>query len=177
MKSNSPKLFTSVCQQKKKITHGKPLFTRNICKKYITTSWFLRCLIVPECCKPKCFYKKVLGKDLMTYLYISGLLIRQILQKPQTERKHFRCMHILDYVKFRSALTRLCVSALILEVETRRWHKPRAIPYPGRKCIACNKFEDDLHFTLECYLYKDIRKRSIYKYFWNIQIFQSLFSF
>ena len=86
-------------------------------------------------------------------------------------------MHILDYVKFRSALTKLRVSAIILEVETRRWHKPRATPYPDGKCIACNKFEDDLHFTLECYLFKGIRKRYIYKYFWNIQIFQCLFIF
>jgi len=74
---------------------------------------------------------------------------------------HFRLQPYLINVnlyKFRRELTRLRVSAHRLEVETGRWYKPRANPYPNRKCIACNKLEDEFHFMLECPLYKDIRK-------------------
>ena len=83
---------------------------------------------------------------------------------------HFRLQPYLINVnlyKFRRELTRLRVSAHRLEVETGRWHKPRAIPYPDRKCIACNKLEDEFHFMLECPLYKDIRKIYIKEYFWK----------
>jgi len=96
---------------------------------------------------------------------------------------HFRLQPYLINVnlyKFRRELTRLRVSAHRLEVETGRWHKPRAIPYPDRKCIACNKLEDEFHFMLECPLYKDIRKIYIKKYFWkypNIFKIYSAFDF
>ena len=69
--------------------------------------------------------------------------------------------------KFRSALTRLRVSAHRLSVETGRWHKPRAITYNERKCIFCNQLEDEFHFLLECSLYNDLRRKYIKKYFWN----------
>ena len=39
--------------------------------------------------------------------------------------------------------------------------------YPDRKCIECNKLEDEFHFMLECPLYNYIRKRYISKYYWK----------
>jgi len=115
---------------------------------------------------------KLLNKDLMTCLYISGLLIIMTNSLETSNRvktyllyAHFRLQPYLingNLYKFRSALTSLRISAHRLEVETGRWHKPRAIPYPDRKCIACNKLEDEFQFMLECPLYKDIRK--IYNY-------------
>ena len=93
---------------------------------------------------------------------------------------HFRLHPYLSHVKeytLRSALTRQRVSAHRLEVETGIWHKPRAIPYLHRKCIACNKLEDVFHFMLECSLNKEIRKRFLKNTFRNIQIYQKLFSF
>ena len=83
---------------------------------------------------------------------------------------HFRLQPYLcnlNLYKFRSALTRLRVSAHRLEVKTGTWHTPRGILSPDRKCIACNKLEDEFYFTLECSLYKDIRMRYINEYFWK----------
>ena len=83
---------------------------------------------------------------------------------------HFSLQPYLSNVnlyKFRSALTRLRVWEQRLKVKNGRWNKPRASPYHDRKCIACNKLEDEFHFMLECPLYKDIRNIYIKEYFWK----------
>ena len=42
-----------------------------------------------------------------------------------------------------------------------------SIPREDRKCITCNKIEDEYHFMIECNLYSDLRKRYISKYYWS----------
>jgi len=43
-----------------------------------------------------------------------------------------------------------------LAIETRRWHKPISLPYNDRKCIVCDKLDDEYHFVIECTLLHDI---------------------
>ena len=54
-----------------------------------------------------------------------------------------------------------------LEVESGRWVKPNAVPYDKRKCVVCQKLEDEYHFVLECSLYSELRKKFISKYYWK----------
>jgi len=42
-----------------------------------------------------------------------------------------------------------------------------AIPYSERKCLPCNKLEDEFHLMPECPLYEDIKKRYIKEYLWK----------
>ena len=44
-----------------------------------------------------------------------------------------------------------------LFIETGRWRKPVSVPIDDRKCIACDKLEDEYHFVLECIHYSDLR--------------------
>ena len=84
----------------------------------------------------------------------------------------------VNIVKYRTALSRIRVSAHRLEIETGRWHKPVAIPHCDRKCLACNLLEDEFHFILECQLYKDLRKQYLKQYYYtapNIPKFVALF--
>jgi len=39
-----------------------------------------------------------------------------------------------------------------------------AIPYSERKCLPCNKLEDEFHLMPECPLYEAIKKRYIKEY-------------
>jgi len=48
-----------------------------------------------------------------------------------------------------------------LFIETGRWRKPVSVPIQDRKCIVCNKLEDEYHFVLECIHYSDLRKQLI----------------
>lgn len=73
----------------------------------------------------------------------------------------------VNVLKFRIALTKLRVSSHRLEIEVGRWSRPNRTPIDERKCFYCNKLEDEFHFLLECYLYKDLRKIYIHRYFWN----------
>ena len=50
-------------------------------------------------------------------------------------------------------------------LEVGRWARPNRIPIDERKCITCNKLEDEFHFLLECSLYNDLRNQYIKKYY------------
>ena len=45
--------------------------------------------------------------------------------------------------------------------------KPNKTPLNERLCMICSVLEDEFHFTLECPLYKDIRKKYIKRYYWQ----------
>ena len=50
-------------------------------------------------------------------------------------------------------------------------------PVNERKCIFCDKLEDEYHFVLECILYNDLRKQLIPTYYYrrpNMQRFVDL---
>jgi len=71
-------------------------------------------------------------------------------------------LNLINIQKNRVSLLRFKVSAHRLEVETRRWHKPLAVPFNERKCRTClNYLEDEFHFLLECPLYHELRKKHI----------------
>ena len=69
--------------------------------------------------------------------------------------------------KYRIALTKLRVSSHRHEIEVGRWHKPQPLDVSDRKCILCNKLEDEYHFLLECPLYDNLRSTYIKPYFWK----------
>ena len=76
-------------------------------------------------------------------------------------------LSMVNIEKFRKSLSRFRTSSHRLKIETGRWHKPEAIPFNERKCITCNKLEDEFHALLECPLYNNMRKQLINKYFWK----------
>ena len=43
--------------------------------------------------------------------------------------------------------------------------EPVKIPVDNRKCVTCNKLEDEYHFVLECSIF-DLRKQYILRKFW-----------
>jgi len=45
--------------------------------------------------------------------------------------------------------------------------KPVSVPIDDRKCIDCNKLEEEYHFVLECILYSDLRKQLITQYYYR----------
>ena len=45
---------------------------------------------------------------------------------------------------------------------------PNRIPIDERKCITCNKLEDEYNFLLECSLYNDLRNQYIKEYYCKI---------
>ena len=67
--------------------------------------------------------------------------------------------------KFRQSLSKLRMSSHRLQVEAGRWSKPNPTPHNERKCLVCNKIEDEFHFLLECQLYTDIRHKFISQYY------------
>ena len=82
----------------------------------------------------------------------------------------FQLQPYLDKVninKFSQTFSRLRMSSHRLEVESGRWVKPNAVPFDERKCVVCQKLEDEYHFVLECSLYSELRKKFISKYFWK----------
>jgi hypothetical protein len=68
--------------------------------------------------------------------------------------------------KFCQSFTRLRVSSHRLHIEAGRWTKPTRTPISDRKCITCNKVEDEYHFIIECVMYIDIRKKYIARKYW-----------
>jgi hypothetical protein len=69
--------------------------------------------------------------------------------------------------KFCQALSRLRVSSHRLQIESGRWARPVRIEINERKCNLCGLLEDEFHFVIECYLYNDLRKKYIPRYYWN----------
>ena len=39
-------------------------------------------------------------------------------------------------------------------------------PISDRKCLICNKIEDEYHFVIECEMYVNIRKKYIARKYW-----------
>ena len=72
--------------------------------------------------------------------------------------------------KFRFALARLRTSSHGLEIEAGRWARPTWKPVAERLCFLCNTLEDEVHFTLECPAYSNLRSQYIKKKFWKRQI-------
>ena len=83
---------------------------------------------------------------------------------------NFKCQDYLDCLKvdtFRKCFSRYRVSSHRLEIETGRWTRPNKTPLENRKYKQCNILEDELHFVLDCVLYKELRKKYINKYYWQ----------
>jgi len=59
--------------------------------------------------------------------------------------------------KFRQSLSKLRMSSDRLQEEAGRLSKPNPTPHNERKCLACNKLENEFYFLLECKLYTEIR--------------------
>jgi len=53
----------------------------------------------------------------------------------------------LNLARFRICSSLLRMSSHRLFIETGRWRKPVSVPIDDRKCIACNKLEDEYHFV------------------------------
>jgi len=85
-------------------------------------------------------------------------------------------LNVSKITKFRVSMLRLR-SAHILCIETDRWTKPNSIPIYERKCLTCSVIEDEHHFVLERFLYKDLRNFYIPFYYRsrpNMQTFVEL---
>lgn len=76
-------------------------------------------------------------------------------------------LETLNVVKYRKSLCRLRVSSHRLEIEAGRWSKPNKTPLDDRKCIECNKLEDEFHFIIECSRYTELRNMYIKRYYWR----------
>ena len=74
-------------------------------------------------------------------------------------------MDIISVKKIRVALSRLRVSSHRLEVEAGRWARPVRVEFENRKCLVCNKLEDEYHFVFECQLYENLRNKYIDNYY------------
>ena len=81
--------------------------------------------------------------------------------KLRTYRMHKNRLNTEEYVKLvsrynRSTLAKLRCGSLPLNIETGRYNK---VPLELRTCILCdaNKIEDEIHFTIECKFYDDLR--------------------
>ena len=74
-------------------------------------------------------------------------------------------LDIISVKKFRVALSRLRVSSHRLEVEAGRWARPVRVEFENRKCLVCNKLEDEYHFVFECQLYENLRNKYIDNYY------------
>ena len=67
-------------------------------------------------------------------------------------------LNVVNISKHRIALSRLRTSSHHLAIETERWHNPISIPYNDRKCIVCDKLDDEYHFVIECTLLHKYKK-------------------
>ena len=76
-------------------------------------------------------------------------------------------LSVVNISKHRIALSRLRTSSHHLAIETGRWQKPISIPYNDRKCIVCDKLDDEYHFVIECTLLHDLRKLYIDNHYWE----------
>ena len=76
-------------------------------------------------------------------------------------------LKVLTISKFRYSIAQLRVSSHRLQVEEGRWKKPNPTPFTERKCISCNKLEDEYYFVLECNLYGELRNQYIPQYYRN----------
>ena len=57
-------------------------------------------------------------------------------------------LNVVSIPKHRMALSRLRTSSHHLAIETGRWRKPISIPYNDRKCIVCDKLDDEYQFII-----------------------------
>lgn len=76
-------------------------------------------------------------------------------------------LEILNLAKYRKSLCRLRVSSHRLAIEAGRWTRPNRIPLDDRKCLECNKLEDEFHFIIECSRYTELRSMYIKRYYWR----------
>jgi hypothetical protein len=76
---------------------------------------------------------------------------------------YLECFNIHNFFQL---FTRLRVSSHRLHIEAGRWTKLTRTPISDRKCITCNKVEDEYHFIIECVMYIDIRKKYIARKYW-----------
>ena len=53
-------------------------------------------------------------------------------------------------VRYRIALTKICVSCHRLAIETGRYQKPTSLPINQRLCTLCNQVEDEIHLICVC---------------------------
>jgi hypothetical protein len=74
----------------------------------------------------------------------------------------------------RKALTRLRTSSHSLMIETGRYTKPRKTPVQERLCKLCNEVEDEVHFLINCNLYKKERETLFHQVELKCQHFLSL---
>jgi hypothetical protein len=88
--------------------------------------------------------------------------------KLRTYRMHKNRLNTEEYVKLvsrynRSTLAKLRCGSLPLNIETGRYNK---VPLELRTCILCdaNKIEDEIHFTIECKFYDDLRYPMLNKF-------------
>ena len=51
-------------------------------------------------------------------------------------------------------------------MQTGRWTRP-VTPRNSRKCVTCNKLDDEYHFLLECNIHKENRTKFIKGYYWK----------
>ena len=75
-------------------------------------------------------------------------------------------IEIVKSTKYRHAITKLRTCNHRLTSETGRWNRP-PIPYHERKCVVCNKLDDEYHFVLECTKYSALRFKYIKRYYYN----------
>ena len=76
-------------------------------------------------------------------------------------------LNALNLSKVRTSLSRLRVSSHRLYVETGRWNKPTSIPFDERKCLFCNRLEDEYHFVMECKVLVELRKLLLPAFYWK----------
>ena len=62
-------------------------------------------------------------------------------------------------------MTRLRVSSHRLNIEAGRWSRPQITTREERKCLVCNKLEEEYHFLFDCALYDSERNSHIKPYF------------
>lgn len=84
--------------------------------------------------------------------------------KTSLEMSHY--LLIIQNKKLRNALAKLRLSSHQLYIETGRH---RNITRADRKCVLCNlnDIEDEVHFTLICPAYADLRNQYIQNYFYQ----------
>ena len=76
-------------------------------------------------------------------------------------------LNVVNISKHRIALSRLRTSSHHLAIETGRWHKPISIPYNDRKCIVCDKLDNEFYVVIGCTIRNDLRKSKMDTFYWK----------